>query len=413
MRISIFLLLCLALLPLSVSARTINDVRTAEHGEHTRTVIEFDHVPSYVITNFSQSKGTVQVDIHGVDRVPQYAKLTGKEKLISAVQIKKHPSTTGKYAILIHTQGPVAVNEFTLEDPFRLVLDLSKKDGLILTDQNAAQAVIRQTVPRSTPPTRPQQSVAKTQPEKAWKHTIVVDPGHGGYHKGGVGNLGGRTVYEKDVTIQVAQRLERYLRADPRFEVKLTRRTDTYVGLYERTQIASRLKGDMFISLHCNAVESNRNRARGFEIWAWNRNNNSSAAAKALAKIENDDPGVSSRNSSILSHMMEDALESQSLISKRLADVVHGAFMQDDYFRKYDRGIKSARFKVLENYAMPSILIEMGFITHPSEVKYLFQADFQEKQAKYIYEGIVRYYQQTDPDFPSSPNPRLITARVN
>jgi len=182
--------------------------------------------------------------------------------------------------------------------------------------------------------------------------------------------------------------------------VRLTRRTDVYLGLQERTEEAARLRGHLFVSLHCNAVEGNSATARGFEIWTWNRDSNSSAAARAVSRMENEDPGVTRQNTRILTTMMTDALESQSLVSRRLARSVLDSVTTDAYFRKHDRGIHSARFKVLENYDMPSILVEMGFLTHPEEAKLLTQDAFQQRLARLLYNGIVSYYETTDPRFP-------------
>ena len=147
---------------------------------------------------------------------------------------------------------------------------------------------------------------------------------------------------------------------------------------------------------------SARRRARGFEIWTWNREGSKNAAARAIEKLENEDPGVTRSNNSILTAMMMDALESQALDSRRFATAVHEAFMTESYFRKHDRGIDSARFTVLEVYDMPSILVEMGFISHPTEVRMLFRDSFQDLVARKLYEGIVRYYEKHDPTFPRS-----------
>ncbi|MCC6546796.1 N-acetylmuramoyl-L-alanine amidase [Candidatus Sumerlaeota bacterium] len=238
-----------------------------------------------------------------------------------------------------------------------------------------------------------------------WKRRIIIDPGHGGHHKGGVGRINGREVYEKDVTIRVGEKLERLLLADPRFEVRLTRRRDVYVGLRERTEIATAQSGDLFVSLHCNAVASSSRgaQARGFEIWTWNNNATTSAAGKALSKIENEDPGAHSNGSSdILSKMMGDALMSHSLESRRVASAVRDSMRTNQYFRGHDRGIDSARFLVLEVYDMPSILVELGFMTHPQEVKMLFDSEWQDRYARLIYQGIVRYYQTNDSNFPAA-----------
>lgn len=248
------------------------------------------------------------------------------------------------------------------------------------------------------------------QPSGTWTRRIIVDPGHGGYHKGGIGRIAGREVYEKQATIEVAVRLERLLKADPRFEVALTRRKDVYVGLQQRTDTASRMRGDLFVSLHCNAVPaSSKSSARGFEIWTWNRQANRSVIGRAIERLENDDPGMKNReNDEILNRMMLDALESQSLESKRVARAVQSSFIAHPYFRQHDRGIDSARFKVLEVYDMPSILIEMGFMSHPEEVKMLFDPKWQERYAQLIYQGIVNYYQQYDPEFPRLPAGALL-----
>jgi N-acetylmuramoyl-L-alanine amidase len=217
-----------------------------------------------------------------------------------------------------------------------------------------------------------------------------------------MGKINGRAVSEKELTIKVAEKLERYFLADSRFEVRLTRRQDVYLGLAERAEMASKTNGDLFISIHANAVEGKeaQKRAKGFEIWTWNREANRSAAARAIERLENDEPGMSNGGSNLLNAMMRDALESQALESKRFARAVHSRALRHPYLKKHDRGIESAKFRVLEIYDMPSILVELGFMTHPEEVKLMFTSKFQEDWAKIMYDGVVEYYQQTDPTFP-------------
>ncbi|CAN5353555.1 hypothetical protein BH09SUM1_BH09SUM1_25150 [soil metagenome] len=236
-----------------------------------------------------------------------------------------------------------------------------------------------------------------------WRRRIIIDPGHGGHHKGGIGRIGSRTVYEKEVTIQVAVKLEKLIKADRRFDVRLTRREDVYVGLKERTDRATAMKGDLFVSLHCNAVEAKggRSSARGFEIWTWKQDANLSTAGRAIENLENDDPGTrTSENNKILTTMMKDALESNALQSRRFASAMHDAAGGDTYLRTHDRGMDSAHFKVLEVYDMPSILVELGFMTNVDEVRMLFSDSFQQIWAQTLYRGIVKYYEQTDPTFP-------------
>ncbi len=381
-------LLLLPLLALAARAATVREIRLAEHGSFTRAVIELDAPAPYSLVNNSATSRRIGIRIDGIASAPEAIRLTGEERHVRGAERRYDPARD-QFELHLLTEGHVALSDFTLEGPDRIVVDIARSSApASLSGQGAGGP---------------------------WRRTIVIDPGHGGHHKGGVGKIGGRTVYEEDVTIAVAEMLERHLKADPRFDVRLTRREDVYVGLLERTERAAALNGDLFVSLHANAVEgrSAQLRARGFEIWTWNRDNNHSAAARAVARLENAEPGVKRAGSTLITRMMEDALESQALVSRRLAASVHSTFMQDSYFRRYDRGIQRARFKVLENYDMPSILVEMGFMTHPEEVKLLFSQDFRERIARYLYEGIVRYYEEHDPTFAAAPNQSRVTARAH
>ncbi len=226
------------------------------------------------------------------------------------------------------------------------------------------------------------------------KSVIIIDPGHGGYHKGGGNIVRGRRVWEKEITLQIAERIERIARRDGRFEVRLTRREDVYVGLAERTQRAEQMHGDIFISLHTNAVDgdaSRKARAKGIEFWTWSPDGSRTAAAKWLEELENDEGGNVRAAKPLLNQMMIDALTAQALESRRVARALESSFMRESYYRANYRGIDGARFKVLENYSMPSVLIEYGFLTHPEESKRLADPVKQEEMARLTYEGIAAY----------------------
>lgn len=341
----------------------------------------------------------IQVEVKGVIGGTSSVDMPSGRSFVNAHAVR-HEGGTSTLRFNLRTIFPVTIKDQVLEGPHRIVVDLYRDES----------------VPQSAPTVQSQGNTTPA-PSSGWRRHIIIDPGHGGHHGGGIGTLNGRRVYEKEVTIQVSERLERLLRADPRFQVSLTRRQDVYVGLHERTQIASRLKGDMFISVHANAVEGRaaQQRARGFEIWIWNPTNNSSAAARAVARMENEDPlsRVNQGNNQLLSSMMRDALMSQALESRVVANHFHRVAIRDPYLRRNDRGIQSARFRVLEIYDMPSILMELGFMTHPEEVRMLFSAGFQQKWAQIMYDGIIEYYQATDPEFPRSKNAPSIASSRN
>lgn len=201
---------------------------------------------------------------------------------------------------------------------------------------------------------------------------IVIDPGHGGKDPGAVGKIS----YEKDLTLALALKLGGYINEHlPDVEVVYTRDTDVFVELYKRAQIANEANADLFISIHINAAGSPN--AVGTETFAMGLHKTESNLA--VAKKENSvimfeenyeenyegfDP--TSPESHIMFSMYQNAYLGQSL---NLA-----ALMQDQFTNRvgrYNRGVKQAGFWVLHAVAMPSILIEAGFISNPDEEKYL------------------------------------------
>ena len=376
------LILFLLFVPL-LPAQEVKDVRLAEHDEgFTRVVIEADSGINARVHNRSGHDRVVTIELNGVRSGPSTINTTGEETLIRGNRIDR---AQGQQRVLLQfrTAGPVQIREMQLSGPRRLVFDF-----------HDATETAR---PSASPGRRPR---------------IIIDPGHGGSDPGAVGRLNGRAVYEKDVALAVGLKLERLLRADPRFDVGMTRRTDVRIGLVQRTQEASRQRGDLFVSIHANAVEGRaaQQRARGLEFWTWNRQANSSAAARAMEQLENRDLGVSRENNRILTSMMMDALESQALVSRRVARAMEERVKAHPRFRGHYRGINSARFRVLEIYDMPSILVELGFMTHPEEIKLLTSDSFQNTYAQVLYEGIVRYFQQADPSFPRRPDATNVAA---
>ncbi|GAB4318355.1 MAG: hypothetical protein Kow0059_11790 [Candidatus Sumerlaeia bacterium] len=247
------------------------------------------------------------------------------------------------------------------------------------------------------------------------KKVVVIDPGHGGVSTGARSRslVGGRYVWEKDVVLSYARRLEQLINQSPNMRAVLTRRDDSYVSLNDRVRFAVEHDGDVFISLHCNSTPGTRPvSAEGLEIYTWNEKAIADAALKYLESLENDaevsirvngrrDPTLKK----VLGNMLGDILDQQKSLSELLAREVYGAMTTKlDYYRNRGRGVKSARFKVLENYEMPAILIELGFMPNPREVKKLCDPQFQDESVRAIYNGLCAYFSQSDKTF----SPRYI-----
>lgn len=231
---------------------------------------------------------------------------------------------------------------------------------------------------------------------------IIIDPGHGGKSRGARSayKINGRYVWEKDIVLQIAYKLKRLIDHSPGFVAYLTRTDDRYISLSRRVELAQKMKGDLFISIHCNAVSGFRpSRVRGIEFFCWNEKGSESEAVKFLERLENDEMGNSIINPTnnhhlkrILTNLLKEELELQKQKSKQFCYLLNKTFRENSYFRKYNRGVKEARFKVLANYSMPAVLIEVGFLSNKYEARLLVNPDFQWIVSRAIFKGIKKYF---------------------
>ena len=202
---------------------------------------------------------------------------------------------------------------------------------------------------------------------------IVIDPGHGGKDPGAPGYI--KNIWEKDITLILAKKLAAKLRNKLNCEVVLTRATDTYISLEERTAIANTEKADLFISLHCNA--SKNKQLRGFETYFLNLATDDQAIA--VAAREN---ATSRKNISDLESILNDLMQNAKIKeSSRLALMVQNSmvsYMKTKYSQIINLGVKQAPFYVLIGARMPAILIETSFISNKTECKRMVTDKYQQ-----------------------------------
>lgn len=216
---------------------------------------------------------------------------------------------------------------------------------------------------------------------------IVVDPGHGGEQAGAKSPSG---VKEKDIALQVAQRLRAKLEAELGAQVFLTREKDATVELGERVRFANGWKPDLFISIHANSMPTRkmRRRAEGVETY-FLAADASGTSARAVADRENADAPVveSAKGDSTLAFILNDLMRMEAHAdSSRLAHAVHPRLVR--LTGAVDRGVHQAPFYVLNGVEAPAILIEVGYISHPEEGVRLGRAAYQEKLAEAITQGV-------------------------
>jgi N-acetylmuramoyl-L-alanine amidase len=213
---------------------------------------------------------------------------------------------------------------------------------------------------------------------------IVIDPGHGGHDPGAKG----KGVQEAELVLDVALRLEKLLQKVPGVEVILTRRTDDFIPLPERTAIANRESADLFLSIHANA--SPNGQAHGIETYFLNFANNQSAAAVAARENAASTQSMGGLPDFVKAIALNNKLDE----SRDFALHVQRAMVERQKSANKllkDLGVKQAPFVVLIGANMPSVLAEMGFVTNAPEAKLLKANAYRQKIAESLFNAIRKY----------------------
>ena len=285
--------------------------------------------------------------------------------LITRVRLGKRKFGT---RVVVDLATEAARRVFYLPDPFRVVIDLSTRATEV-----------------AAPP--------KTPDGKRFVRRVALDPGHGGWDSGAVGPTG---LSEKDVALDVAHRAAPALASELGIETMLTRDTDNFIELDERTARANAFQSDLFISIHCNATENGH--ASGLEVFILDPHREQDAATLRAVARENHgrhggmDPklldaqltniaaGLGMGRSAAGSHVFADLLRKATLgsMGERFPDTI-------------DHGTKTAGFFVLVGAEMPAVLYEMAFISNPDDEMRLGTADYRQKLADSIVNAVRAY----------------------
>jgi N-acetylmuramoyl-L-alanine amidase len=219
--------------------------------------------------------------------------------------------------------------------------------------------------------------------------TIAVDPGHGGEDPGAIGKRG---TLEKDVTLNIAQRLHRLIEAERGMRVLLTRDGDYFVPLRERVAKARRVQADLFVSIHADAWV--RPDARGSSVFALSENGASSTAAAWMARRENDADLIGGMNLGVADAQLAQVLLDLSTTAQIKDSLRFGHAVLRELERVntlHKPRVEQAGFAVLKAPDIPSILVETAFISNPDEERRLADDGYQQRVATAILDGIRRY----------------------
>ena len=362
---------------------TISGLRFWSNPSYTRIVIDADQETSFSHRLLKKDPSLKKPQRLYIDM--QKSRL-GKDiqriipindELLSDARAGQHTGDTVRVVVDIKSFENYKI--FSLKNPFRVVLDVWGQE----TGTPAAGDALGHSTAKLSPGAIARQLALGVS-------RIVIDPGHGGKDYGAPGYLKG--IHEKNIVLQIAKRLARKVENELNCDAVLTRTTDRYLTLEERTAIANTQNADLFVSIHTNAVRHTK--AYGIETFFLNLATDDDAIL--VAAREN---ATSAKNISDLESILNDLMQNAKINeSSRLAAMVQTEMcyhLKKKYSHIRSKGVKKAPFYVLLGAQMPAILVETSFISNPRECKRLTNATYQEVLCDGIIRGIKKYIKET------------------
>ena len=396
------------------AAVTIREIRRSPLPDGMRVVIELDAEAIYRQERLDNPR-RLFFDLKETQASGALQNTTIKftDGVVRHIRLGRRPQNTTR--VVMDIEGVESYSVFTLYNPFRIIVDF-KTAGAVAAPVAATTGVAPASLPTlpvardlksaaaalPTVPVAPPQPIVDAPPIPTVPSAnlngqfslarqlglgisrIVIDAGHGGHDPGARAN--GLT--EADLVLDVASRLRKLLEKDPAIDVKMTRDTDVFVPLEQRTAIANREGADLFLSIHANASRSSK--ARGVETYFLNFASN--PEAEAVAARENSTSGRTMH--SLPEIVRAIALNNKIDESRDFADTVQKAMVRrlgERNAQLRDLGVKQAPFVVLIGAGMPSVLAEISFVTHRQEAQLLKTGAYRQQIAEALHEAILRY----------------------
>jgi len=271
----------------------------------------------------------------------------------------------------------------TKKNRYRLVIDLKKTDIASFNKQERKPKFTVAPPPRDPIPQNDLRS-------KRTKKLIVLDPGHGGIDPGAPGARG---VPEKTVALSAARAIKKYLESTGRYQVRLTRNSDVFLSLRQRVRFAHKHQADLFISLHADSFRDKS--IRGATVYTLSEKASDREAAALAAKENKSDiiAGVDlEAESNDVQKILIDLMQRETMNhSAQFASALVPELKKAVHVRKYAH--RSAGFVVLKGLDIPSVLLEMGYISNRTDAKLLLQRETQQKISRAIAVAADRYFQ--------------------
>ena len=365
----------------------LSEMKHWSNPDYTRISLELDRDVTWEAHELAKGApgkpGRVYIDLKRTRLGKNIKDITIGDGLLKGARVGQYKAEVVR--VVLDTEHIKDYKIFPLSDPARLVIDVR---GERPTEISRLEPVIS-AMPERVTIAKSEEQEKKSRPAKrpviSKIRRIVVDPGHGGHDPGAVGPSG---IQEKDVVLAIGLRLRDLFKEELGLDVVMTRSTDVFIPLEERTAIANKVGADLFVSVHANAAPNRT--AAGIETYYLNL-----AKTDKVAQLAAKENGTSLEKVSVLQAILFDLMANYKLNdSAHLADEVQKALhkkIRTVHNDVKNLGVKQGPFYVLVGASMPSILVETAFLSNATEESRLKDPAYQNSAAEGIYEGVRNY----------------------
>jgi N-acetylmuramoyl-L-alanine amidase len=366
----------------------IQEIKYWSNPDYTRIAISMDRDTTWESHELDKGTagkpGRIFIDIQNSKLGSNIGDINIGDGLLKGVRVAQYRQ--GVVRVVLDTENIRDYKIFPLSEPSKLIIDVRGERKVEISRlEPVITATAAEGLPYETSPVPAIKPKPARKPIISKIRRIVVDPGHGGHDPGAVSTSG---LQEKDVVLSIGLKLREKLKEELGLDVVMTRSTDIFIPLEERTAIANKVNADLFVSIHANAAP-NKN-AAGIETYYLNL-----AKTEKVAQLAAKENGTTLEKVSTLQAILFDLMANYKLNdSAHMAEEIQKALyktVKEKYPDTRNLGVKQGPFYVLVGATMPSILTEVAFISNSTEEAHLKDPTFHNLAAEGILEGVRGY----------------------
>ena len=380
------------------SSNQLREVRAWRAPDHLRLVLDF--IAPFTFNHFFLVKpDRLVIDLPGVVQAGSLKSSIDRLAHNNIIRSIRYAQHRNMLRVVIDLNYKISTDPFVLTPQYRygyrLVFDLYH-DLLVVKPVAPKGSAIQESVTKKT---KSLDQLFNKYHNAKRDVLIVIDPGHGGEDPGALGHQG---VKEKDVVFSVSRYLQHKINGQPGFKAILTRTDDYYVGLAERVEIAREKDADLLLSIHANALAKHK-KVQGVIVFALSDKGASSALGRWMEKSENDADLIGGmRQANLLNRpeTLREVLLDLSMTASLTKSIEIGKLLLSEVgslTKIHTHRVEQANFVVLRSPDVPSLLVEMGFISNPNEARKLKQASYQKQLAASLSRAVVAWFKKTPP----------------